>query len=704
MIKTKDLSIRTRLQIMLLVACLGSIVVVGLFSWIRARDILSQRILSQLTSERASKAYQIESYFAALSNQIETLCEDRMVVAAMKEFDSEFEKLKDRKVSQDEAAGLEKYYTTEFLPRLAKNIKGEPVYETYKPNTPEALYLQYHYIANNPAEVGKKAIMEKSPSDQSGYGQVHENYQELFHGLVTRLGYYDLFLIDPETGEIVYTVHKETDFATNLYTGPYRNSNLAEVVKRVRDDPDRGAIQIVDYQFYRPSYNAPAGFIAGSIYDGEKRIGILAVQLPIDGINRVLTGGGNWEKNGLGKSGETYMVGSDSLLRSASRASIEDPKGYIQSLKDIKLRPDLITLIEQVGTPILLQPIETEAAKEGVRGESGTKLIEGYQGHPVLSSFAQLQIPGVTWAIISEMATSEAYSQIRALEFYLLLTCILLVCAITVYSGFAAKRFTAPIERMLRRSRDPESVDEASPADAEQNELGELSRSFDAMARRVREKSEESAQKSATIEKLMLNMLPRAAADRRMRGEEPIIESIQQATIVVIMLDNLERATTSHGAEAVASALTDWTLMLEDKAERAEIQRVACLGGRFVFGCGLGKRQIAHVRQGVDFAREALKSFLEINRRSGLGLGLTLKIGIQTGPVTAAVIGKSMFHYDVWGATLDDALALSVAAVQDTILVGGTVCERVRDVFHFESATSTSHPAQAWVLIDSRPV
>jgi len=411
MIKTKDLSIRTRLQVMLLVASLGSIVVVGLFSWIRARDILSERILSQLTSERASKSYQIEAYFTALSNQIETLCEDHMVVQAMKEFDGEFEKLGKRAVTPEQVAGLEGYYTKEFLPRLAKNIKGDPAYETYRPNTPEALYLQYHYIANNPEEVGKKAKLQKAAADESGYRAVHERYQELFYGLVTRLGYYDLFLIDAETGEIVYTVHKETDFGTNLYTGPYRNSNLAEVVKRVRDDPDRGAIQIVDYHFYRPSYNAPAGFIAGSIYDGDKRIGVLAVQLPIDSINRVLTGGGNWEKNGLGKSGETYMVGSDLLLRSASRASIENQAGYIESLRQNKLRPDLVKLIEQVGTPILLQPIETEAAKEGIRGESGTKLIEGHQGREVLSSYSQLQIPGVTWAIISEMETAEAYGR-----------------------------------------------------------------------------------------------------------------------------------------------------------------------------------------------------------------------------------------------------------------------------------------------------
>ena len=701
MITTKDLSIRTRLQIMLLVACLGSIVVVGLFSWIRARDILSDRILSQLTSERASKAYQIEAYFSALSNQIETLCEDRMVVSAMREFDSEFEKLKGQSITPEETAGLEAYYTKEFLPRLAKNIKGDPAYETYRPNSEEALYLQYHYMANNPEEVGKKAKLEKAAGDASGYSKVHESYQELFHGLVTRLGYYDLFLIDAETGEIVYSVHKETDFATNLYNGPYRNSNLAEVVKRVRDDPDRGAIQIVDYQFYRPSYNAPAGFIAGSIYDGEKRIGVLAVQLPIDAINRVLTGGGNWEKNGLGKSGETYMVGSDHLLRSASRASIENPKDYIQSLREIKLRPDVINLIEQVGTPILIQPIETESAKEGVRGGDGTKTIEGYQGHEVLSSFSQLQIPGVTWAIISEMATSEAYSQIRALEFYLLLTCLVLICAITLYSGFAAKRFTAPIERMLRRSRNPEAQEEHS-ADSpdEQNELGELSRSFDAMARRVRDKSEETARKEAEIEGLLLNMLPRPAAERRMQGEERIFESLQQVTMVVMTLGDLERATGMHGAERVVEALNEWALALEEKAGRAEVERVSCFGGRYIFGCGLGKRQISHVRLAVDFAREALKSFTEINRKAGLGL--SLKIGVQTGSVTTAVIGQKMFHYDVWGGAMDEAQALSLAAQPDTIRVGEPVCERVKDVFRFEPTAAGPGQPTAWTLADSR--
>ena len=127
---------------------------------------------------------------------------------------------------------------------------------------------------------------------------------------------------------------------------------------------------------------------------------------------------------------------------------------------------------------------------------------------------------------------------------------------------------------------------------------------------------------------------------------------------------------------------------------------MSCFGGRYIFGCGLGKRQISHVRLAVDFAREALKSFTEINRKAGLGL--SLKIGVQTGSVTTAVIGQKMFHYDVWGGAMDEAQALSLAAQPDTIRVGEPVCERVKDVFRFEPTAAGPGQPTAWTLADSR--
>ncbi|NER80760.1 MAG: adenylate/guanylate cyclase domain-containing protein, partial [Leptolyngbya sp. SIO1D8] len=408
MLGLKHLSIKSKLKIMLLLASLGSIIVVGYLSWNKSREILTERIFSQLTSVRASKAYQVEFYLTSLRNQIETLCENRMVVAAMTEFNREFDQLKQQSVPANWDQQIEAYYTQEFLPRLAENTQGTPVFETYQPTDTESRYLQYHYIANNPNPVGEKDELERA-TDSSNYSQIHSRYHNLFRNLTQRFGYYDLFLIDSETGHIVYSVYKETDFSISLYTGPYRNSNLADVVQKVRDNPDLGAIQLVDFKFYRPSYNAPAAFIAGPIYDGTQLVGILAAQLPIDEINNVLTGNQNWEQDGLGDTGETYLVGSDLRLRSTARLLIEDLSTYLDVLRQSKVKPEIVQLIEQLETALLLHPIETVAAREAVAGQSGTQIIPGYYNTDVLSSYAPLNIQGVNWGIVSEMALSEAY-------------------------------------------------------------------------------------------------------------------------------------------------------------------------------------------------------------------------------------------------------------------------------------------------------
>jgi class 3 adenylate cyclase len=693
MIDTRKFSIRTRLQVMLLVASLGSILIVGLFSWMRARDILLERVLSQLTTERASKAYQIEEYFQNLDQWIETLCENHMVVEAMREFDAAFDALHDVPVEEHETAAVGAYYEKEFLPRLSKNTDGRPAYETYRPNTPEAVHLQNLYIAANPQPVGSKGELESIGGD-SAYDLVHRRYQRIFQSMIKRMGFYDLFLVDSESGDVVYSVYKETDFGTNLLTGPYRNSNLAELFKKVRDDPDRGAVQIVDYQFYRPSYNAPAAFIGGSIYDGEKRIGILVAQMPVDDINSVLTGGKSWEKSGLGKTGETYLVGSDLLLRSASRGFLEDKPAFLESLRRARVRSGTVDLIEKINTPILLQPVDTVAAREALRGESSTRTIDGYRGEKVLSSYAPLAIPGVSWAIVSEMQADEAFGRIRSLEIQLLLACVLVVCASTAYAGFASKRFLSPIDRMLERARNP-LASAGGPPETGSNELGELARSFDDMANRLREQTEENRRKDAEIESLLLAMLTRPAMERFRQGGGRVVDHIQQLTFIAMRIDGITGAIETHGAGPVAEALDSWASQLEDKAERSEIERVNCSGDRYFYACGLSRPQIPHVRRGVDFARAAMRSFTESVRKTGLPL--RLRIGVESGSATAAVLGKRMFHQDVWGKAAENVWRLAEAAPPDGVLVGQDVHARVADVFSF---TPTGSPG-AWLLSES---
>ena len=147
-------------------------------------------------------------------------------------------------------------------------------------------------------------------------------------------------------------------------------------------------------------------------------------------------------------------------------------------------------------------------------------------------------------------------------------------------------------------------------------------------------------------------------------------------------------------------ALNDWAGLLEEKADRSEIERVNCFGDRYLYACGLSRPQIPHVRRGVDFAREALRSFLETMRKADLPL--RLRIGIDSGAATAAVVGKRLFHQDVWGETSETAWKLVDAASSGGILVGEAVQSRVRDVFSFQPLRLSGQAAPAaWVLSET---
>ncbi len=142
----------------------------------------------------------------------------------------------------------------------------------------------------------------------------------------------------------------------------------------------------------------------------------MAFQLPADEINNVMTSSRNWESDGLGKSGETYLVGRDFLMRSLSRFLVEDPTKYAETLRSLGMDAAAINRIKQYDTSILQQPVRTEAATAALTGKAGTQIINDYRNIPVLSSYAPLRLEGLDWVILSEMDLAEAYAPIYLFE------------------------------------------------------------------------------------------------------------------------------------------------------------------------------------------------------------------------------------------------------------------------------------------------
>lgn len=381
-------------------------------------DLNYESKFDQLRSINSTKKRNIEYYFDIIRKQILTYAENSAVIDAMKKFKIAFNQLPDRLSPEDRSTltgDVKRYYDSDFIPRLNENAALVASSDNYLPQDPRTLQLQRLYIAANPFPTGKKFMLSKIETDLT-YNEVHSAYHPQLRSFLEKFGYYDIFLVDHETGNMVYSVFKEVDFATSLFDGIYSNTNFGRVVKAAAASENKGFVQLVDFEAYEPSYRAPASFIACPIYDHDTKAGILVFQMPINKINQVLTGDNKWEDDGLGKSGETVITGSDHTLRSVSRKLIQAPEIYFREMVSRGYSREQLNEIRKSNTSILLEKLHLGSIGKALQGETGTVLEKGDTGEDILTAYAPLDIQDVNWIILSVMTERETSQKIKDLR------------------------------------------------------------------------------------------------------------------------------------------------------------------------------------------------------------------------------------------------------------------------------------------------
>lgn len=696
-------SIKSKLIFMLLVVSICSIFVTAYLGYRSGESNLTDRVFNQLTSVRASKGYQIDFYFRNVRNHIETLSEDLTVISAIQEFERNYNNLQDAEITPNISRNLSKYYGSEFLPKLSLTQEGKPVVEAYIPDAAASKYLQYHYIAANPNAVGKKHLLNKA-NDGSEYSKVHNRYHPIFRNIIEKFGYYDMFLIDPQ-GTIVYTVFKETDFGTNLINGPYRESNLARLNRELRQSKGQDYSKIVDFASYEPSYGAPAAFIAAPIYKDLEFMGVLAFQLPVDEINNVMTGNRNWKSDGLGESGETYLVGNDYLMRSVSRFLVEDLDKYIQTLRGLGTNEETINRIKRYQTSILEQKVETEGVKEAIRGKEGTKIIKDYRNISVLSSYAPLKLKDLDWVILSEIDLAEAYAPIYAFQKQILVSATWLIFLVTLLAMWLSSLFVKPINKLISSARKigAGEIDAIAPLNSE-DEFGELAKSFNAMVRSINTQTHLVEEKSRENEQLLLSVFPAGVAKRLKSGEKDIAETVSNVSVLLSELTGFSKLSESMTGYEIVTTLNDLVIAFDEAAERYGMEKIKTMGDSYMAVCGISVSCIDHDKRALEFALEMLAILRRFNHERGFKLNI--RIGINSGDVVAGIVGRNKFIYDVWGDTINVAGEMKSVCPPGAILVSEEVFHRLHDLYEFEKApvaeTNGKEHKSAWQLKEVR--
>ena len=281
------------------------------------------------------------------------------------------------------------------------------------------------------------------------------------------VSYYDLFLISSE-GDIVFTVIKEADFATNLKTGSYRDTELA---RTFRTAATSHVTEISDFRIYSPS-NDRAAFIAAPVFKDGRVIGVIALQMSVMHINKLAS-----DYTGLGKTGEAVFVsreGDDvvfvSPLRHNSKAAFQQRT--------------------KIGSN------ESLPAQRALQGERGSGVSIDYRGEEVIAAWRY--IPDVRGGIVTKVDTREAFASSRRLRQRFFVVGVITVLAVVLAAVLVAGSISRPITQLtgsVKRIAAGSLEERVNISTAD--EIGQLANEFNGMAERLHEKVAELSEQEA---------------------------------------------------------------------------------------------------------------------------------------------------------------------------------------------------------------
>jgi hypothetical protein len=432
---------------MLLSVSVLATLVAGLIGYLDARAALQAAALEHVTSVRESRASAVEREFANMRTNVILDSRNDSVIDATVDFTSAFAALGSAPISPEQHQTISSYYHDVFVPQLEEHSGYETDEALFAPTSSAQQYLQLNYTI--PPSNSEDAAAVEDAGDGSAWSVAHATYHDYFKQMVALTDYEDVMLLDT-SGNVVYSVYKGVDLGTNIESGPYSTSALADAYQAALRSNTVDTAVVTDFSRYQPSLDAPTAWVASPVGRDGVISGVLAAQVPLGAINSITTDDGEWLRDGMGVTGETILVGPDELMRSIPRLLVDDPEEYERAVVDAGTAPDVAARQLEVGGSVLLQPVNTTAVERALRGETGTVIGLDYTGAETLAAYEPLKIDGLEWVVISKVDATEAFAPIDDLTRTLLLSIVAIIIVVSLLSLLLAQVFVRPVRRLQR--------------------------------------------------------------------------------------------------------------------------------------------------------------------------------------------------------------------------------------------------------------
>lgn len=691
---------RTDVAIVMAAVSIISVLIVGVYNLTTARTFLTNTVEQQLVSVGESRMERLQRGIDSVGDAVVTIANGTGVAQALEDLDAGFRSI-DEPLSDAQLEELRGVYA-ETLAKIAPPGFEQPSVEQVFPESTAAQYVQYYYIAENPFPPEERAGLDDG-GDGSQYSEAHALHHPTLRSMASALRLGDMLLIDAEALTVVYSVEKHADFGTSLVSGPFADSALAEaVVERLQTAAADEAV-VVDFESYAPAGFAPTSFVAAAIRDEGRITGALAVEMPNDRLVDLTTAGRDWVGTGLGETGEIYIVGEDGLMRTDSRLWLEDPDRYLELAGEAGYDAEIPKAVEAFGTTVLLQPVNTEAVADALAGDTFVGTSSNYLDQGTVTVAGPLDIEGLRWVAVSEVATSEAHAPLRR---HIITLVILLAILLPVVIGAAvvlARRTLRPIDPIIGAADDVRQGDLDVVLDVHsKDEFGDLSAKFNGVVGTLRQQASDLMHAEVETTELLQAVMPPRLVQQYQGGDRDISEALSNATLVAVSVEEPEVVQAAE-REAIAEHTVAVSSGIAKIAKRHGLEQVVSSATQYIAVAGLDVEE-DEADKAVAFA-VAVRGWLS-EAGSNVGVTIATSIGLASGDVVTGVVGTERMAFNVWGNPRRRAETLAAVAGRGEILIDPAVASHVGEEWAVDPALGLvgldGAPLEGWRVVGHR--
>jgi sensor domain CHASE-containing protein/class 3 adenylate cyclase len=284
---------------------------------------------------------------------------------------------------------------------------------------------------------------------------------------------------------------------------------------------------------------------------------------------------------------------------------------------------------------ILVQPLSQE-------NMGGYALLEDIYGQPAL--LLRVDIPRTT------------YQQAQVNQLYLISSLVLVGI---VFSGVTLLLLQKLVlHRLIKLSQEVKDIGSTGDLSRRvlvsgRDELSSLSDSINWMLKTLENVLQDLRSEREKSDRLLLNILPSPIADRLKQEENSIADSFPEVTVLFADIVGFTKLSARIPPQELVNLLNQIFSMFDKLAEVHQLEKIKTIGDAYMVASGIPHHRVDHAEAIADMALDMLQALKQFNKQNSQDF--SIRIGVNTGPVVAGVIGTKKFIYDLWGDTVNIA-------------------------------------------------